>query len=1051
MEEKLREKLNDFLHRREVRSQARAAATKGQKSVVVEFRQLLEHDEELARYLLERPEDFLQTAAQELLGMTGAPLQLRVRALGKDNTVEIRNLRESHLRKFIQVEGIVTKASEVRPEVLVAAWRCRWCGYLHEVPQEGEVLTKPTLCENPNCTQRTGPFELDIENSKFRDWQHLSLQERPEQLGRGRMPRRLECIVREDLTEKAVPGNHVEVTGFLQALPERTREGQKRTVFRKIFMVNYLEVRQKGVEEIDLSEEEIQKIKELSKDPHLREKLIRSIAPNIYGHEQVKEGILLQLMGSDPVELDEARIRGDLHLLLVGDPGCLVADERIVLGDGAIVKIGELGSQHLQPLNTQVLTGEGYRRALATRFHIYRDQPVLEIVTETGKSIKGTYNHPILCLERRGRCTVQVWKRLDEIQPGDRVVTVPWIPCTITAPVKTGWRPLERKHGPRPKCKLPAELDEEVAALLGYLLGNGWVRRCRVGFNINREEEDLLPVLSSIVERKFGLPLRVREKKPAPGRVGQREVRRRTPIFIAELCSIDVAANLSFLREKRVPALIMRSGNKVVAEFLAWLFEANGCVFFKGRGGIQLESESLELLRDVQMLLLRFGIHSRIVGSNLRICRAESILKFSESIGFRSKKKTARLAKLAGGRRELPRRPRKQLSERVIMVLPAGRADVYDIEVPDGHRFIANGIISHNTAKSALLKWVSNVAPRGLYTSAVKSTAAGLTATAVRDELTGGWSLEAGALVIADGGVACVDEFEKMDEREANAILESLEQQTISVSKGGIVATLNTRTSVLAAANPKGGRIDPNLSVAEQIKIPPVLLSRFDLIFPVRDAPDPQTDDKISSHMIGLHSRAGKVVKPPISPELLKKYIVYAKKNIHPQIKSKEVEEKIKQFYINWRSVAANPGNPLPITPRQLESIIRLAKANARARLSEEVTEEDVGCAIRLVEYMLKEVGVDYRTGKVDIDTIMTGQPKSQRDRMVKFMEVLKELEKRYPEGIPESEIFREAARRGLTDPNFVRGLLDEEVTRGWVFVVKEEKGETYYARVIKK
>jgi len=384
-------------------------------------------------------------------------------------------------------------------------------------------------------------------------------------------------------------------------------------------------------------------------------------------------------------------------------------------------------------------------------------------------------------------------------------------------------------------------------------------------------------------------------------------------------------------------------------------------------------------------------------------------------------------------------------------VRPAGRADVYDIEVPDGHRFIANGIVSHNTAKSALLKWISNVAPRGLYTSGVKSTAAGLTATAVRDELTGGWSLEAGALVIADGGVACVDEFEKMDEREANAILESLEQQTISVSKGGIVATLNTRTSVLAAANPKGGRIDPSLSVAEQIKVPPVLLSRFDLIFPVRDAPDPQTDDKISSHMIGLHWRAGKLVKPPVPPDLLKKYIVYAKKNIHPQIKSKEVEEKIKQFYINWRAVAGNPGNPLPITPRQLESIIRLAKANARARLSEEVTEEDVSCAIRLVEYMLKEVGVDYRTGKVDIDTIMTGQPKSQRDRMVRFMEVLKELEERYPEGIPESEIFREAAEKGLTDPNFVRGLLEEEVTRGWVFVVKEEKGETYYARVIKK
>ncbi|MEM2481318.1 MAG: hypothetical protein QXG14_04760, partial [Candidatus Hadarchaeales archaeon] len=283
MEKELREKLNDFLHRREIRSEIKSAVAKGQKSIVVRFEDLLQHDKELARYLLDHPEDFFMEAAKELAGIAESPLQLRVCGLGKENTVEIRNLREIHLEKFIQIEGIVTRASEIRPELVVAAFKCKWCGQLQLIEQTGEILKKPVLCENPNCTQRGGPFELDIENSKFRDWQFLGLQERPEQLGRGRMPRKLDCIVRDDLTEKAVPGNHVEVTGFLQALPERTREGQRKTVFRKVFFINYLDIKHKGVEEIELSEEDEKQIKKLAQDPNLREKLIRSIAPSIYG------------------------------------------------------------------------------------------------------------------------------------------------------------------------------------------------------------------------------------------------------------------------------------------------------------------------------------------------------------------------------------------------------------------------------------------------------------------------------------------------------------------------------------------------------------------------------------------------------------------------------------------------------------------------------------------------------------------------------------------------------------------------------------------------
>jgi len=1039
----LKGKLEKFLYHKDVLKELRKLAATGQKSLVVEFERLLESDVELAKALLDDPTSFLEAADAALTEITKLPgMRLRVKKLPSDRTVSIRKIRAEHVGKFIQVEGILTRAGEVRPEIKVAVFECLDCREEIKRPQIGEFYQEPWRCPNPNCGRRR--FRLVVENSEFCDWQSLRIQERPEELRGGRMPHQLDAIVKDDFVDRAVVGNHVVVTGTLHALQEALGKRQRRT-FRKVLFVDHIDVPRKGAEEAELTSEDEAKIEELAKDPWIRNKIIQSIAPSIHGYEHVKEAIALQLFGCDTVELrDGTRIRGDSHILLTGDPGCLVADERIVSGNGAIVRIGELGSEHLQPLDQQVLTDQGYRKAHATRFHVYRDQPILEIVTETGKSIKGTYNHPLLVVEKqRSRqfpCPpVRVWKRLDEIRPGDRVATVPWIPCTITAPVETGWRLLTRKYGPRPKCRLPARLDEEVAAFLGYVLGDGWVRRTRVGLNINHEEEDLLPLLSSIVERKFGLALKVRKIEPGYSRIGQRGFQREHPLLVAEIHSVDVATNLRFLREKRVPALILRSGNKVVAEFLAWLFEADGCVFSRDRGrrGIQLKAKNIELLRDVQMLLLRFRIHSRIVGNNLVIRRARSIFRFSETIGFWSKKKKMKLAKLVADCRGLdPWRCRgEQLSERVVIVRPAGRADVYDIEVPEGHRFIANGIVSHNTAKSQLLKWVESVAPRGLYTSGMKATGAGLTAAAVRDELTGGWTLEAGALVIADGGLACIDEFEKMSEEDAGAMLEAMEQQTISVAKAGIVATLNARTAVLAAANPKLGRFDPYRPLPEQIALSPVILSRFDLVFIMRDEPHEEKDKEMARHILRLHQKPEAVIKPPLDLDTLRKIIIYARKNIHPKFEGDDPVKVIQDFYVSWRAGAQREAEPLPITPRQLEALVRLAKANARMRLSNKVTVEDANRAIKLVREMLEKASYDYVEGvrKIDIDTLMTGRPRSQREKIQRLMDIVKELEDKFGGAAPLKEITRIAGEEGM-GPDFVDFVINQEVERGHLY-----------------
>ncbi len=662
MEPKAKEKLEKFLHRKEVLKELRRIAGKGQKSLIIAFDRLLEFDMELAKSLLDNPINFLDTADEILEGITKlSGMRLRVMGLDKTITIEIRKIRAGHVGKFIQVEGILTRSGEVKPEATEAVFKCRRCGEENRVLQVGEFFREPLVCENPNCGRR-GPFDLLIESSEFRDWQSLCIQEPPEKLRGGRMPRRLDGIVRDDFVDKAVPGNHVMLTGVLRVFQEGRHQERKKT-FRKILFISHIEVLQKGVEEAELTSEDKAQIKELAKDPWIRNKIIQSIAPSIYGYDAIKEAIALQLFGCEAIDLrDGTRIRGDTHVLLTGDPG---------------------------------------------------------------------------------------------------------------------------------------------------------------------------------------------------------------------------------------------------------------------------------------------------------------------------------------------------------------------------------------VAKSQILKWAANVAPRGLYTSGMKATGAGLTAAAVRDEISGGWTLEAGALVIADGGLASIDEFEKMRPEDSNSILESLEQQTISVAKAGIIATLNTRTAVLAAANPKYGRFEKNLTIAQQVPLDPVILSRFDLIFIMRDEPRADRDRTMAHHILELHRAPTKVVKPPLHLDFLRKIIIYARQNLDPKFDDKEAMKTIEDFFVDWRRVAERGEAPLPITVRQLEAIVRLTKANTRMRLSDRVTVEDANRAINLVKRSLQEAGIDTETGKLDIDVLMTGKAKSQRDNIRRVLDIIKELEGQYGGAAPVEEIIRIAGSEGIRQ-SFVEELIDQEKIRGHLYEPKQ-------------
>ena len=328
------------------------------------------------------------------------------------------------------------------------------------------------------------------------------------------------------------------------------------------------------------------------------------------------------------------------------------------------------------------------------------------------------------------------------------------------------------------------------------------------------------------------------------------------------------------------------------------------------------------------------------------------------------------------------------------------------------------------TAKSEMLKFCARIAPRGLYTSGRGSTAAGLTAAVVRDK-TGIMMLEAGAVVLGDQGLVCIDEFDKMKPEDRSALHEVMEQQSASIAKGGIVATLNARTSILAAANPMYGKYDPFKNITENVNLPIPLLTRFDLIFVVRDIPGREKDERIARHIIELHTPQGADRRSVIDVDLLTKYLAYSKRG-SPNL-TKEAEEKILDYYLQMRNVESE--EMITVTPRQLGGIIRLATARARLLMKDRVEEEDAERAIYLIESMLKDAGVDVNTGKVDLG-VLQGRPRSEVSKMQLFMDVLKSLEgdnkvaveeRAFVKELEKTEKFTEEEAR-----NYIRRMLRE-------------------------
>jgi replicative DNA helicase Mcm len=662
--------IEDFLHnfkldgKSKYRELIRRMILEGRYDVEIDFNDVMSYNPKLAEVVIKNPEYMLKQFSEVLRKIVEyeAPdyaervYEIIPRFRNLPLIFKIRDLRSHLLNNLIAVEGIVVRASPPKQKIVEAVFQ-HDCGNEVKVPVAGDTVEKPLQC--PYCHKSSGNWRLVEEKSRFRDFQRLVIQEKPEEMPAGRMPRSIEADIYDNLVDMARPGDRVVVIGVLKL---RGDGGKRLKSLHDMYIeTNNIMVSQRILEEIEITKEDEENIKELAKDPLIRRKIIASIAPAIHGLWDIKEAIALLLFGGVPKVLpDGTKIRGDIHVLIIGDPG---------------------------------------------------------------------------------------------------------------------------------------------------------------------------------------------------------------------------------------------------------------------------------------------------------------------------------------------------------------------------------------TAKSQLLQYVARIAPRAVYTTGKGATAAGLTAAVVRDKQTGEYYLEAGALVLADGGIACIDEIDKMREEDRVAIHEAMEQQTISIAKAGIVARLNARTSVLAAGNPRYGRYLVNRSIAENVNLPPTILSRFDLIFVMRDVPNSERDLRLAKHITYAHMKE-EDVKPIIEVETLRKYVAYARKFTRPVL-SEGARKMLEEFFVEMRRKSLEvPDSPVAITARQLEALIRLAEAHAKMALNDVVTEDDAAEAIRLVKSMLESVGIDVESGEIDIDVIMTGKPKSQREKMLIIEEVIRNLAKE--EGCAKIKAIVSKAREQNIEDKLVEEVLVRMRREGLIYEVKE-------------
>ncbi|MEM0449670.1 MAG: ATP-binding protein [Methanomassiliicoccales archaeon] len=986
-----------------------------QRSVYVEYAKLDLFDPDMAEHLLQYPVKVLSLSKQAIRkllppGRENVDIHLRVTQLPRDSKVEIRKIRSEHLGKLIAVEGLVRKATEVRPKIVDALFQCARCGMIIKEPQEGMYFKEPMECykEQNGCgrTASSTKFKLLSEESRYVDTQKVEIQENPEGLRGGAQPERLTGFLEEDLAGTVAPGDRLVLNGILRSVQKGAV--QKYTLFDINLDVLSVELKTQEYEEVSLTEEDEVEILRQAKDPALFKKIVSSISPTIYGYEREKEAIALQLFGGVHKTLDDGtKIRGDIHILLVGDPGvakCVTGDTQVWLADQTFRSIKDIVEEAVAkgpvekvddgvwaPLDLMVLTFSN-RGAIdfgrAVRAWKRTAPPkLLRFTTKGGRTLTVTPTHPLF---------VQNGPWI-QFRPAHLIFVNQYV-AVATCPGKTGydetcgyqrgldWDQVVSKEEVEPQEGFVYDLEVEGTH---NFVTNGIISH---NSQILRYMSDLAPrgiYASGKSSSAAGLCVHPDTIIYVDGR----------PTRIGEF----VEARLSSPKEVKPGVWTQESDGALVDS--VWKGE-NRPRRLKAVWRISTPARLIELIVEE--------------GKNIILTPETRVnaRRFGMAGGF------SRCMDLQPGDEVLMRKGGRLEWVRIKGVIEHAEdlpPYVYDLTVEESHTFVANDFVVHNTA------------------------------AAVKDDFgEGRWTLEAGALVLADQGLAAIDELDKMSDQDRSSMHEAMESQSVSVAKAGITARLQCRCSILGAANPKYGRFEESQFIADQIDLPPALMSRFDLIFAMTDKPDSEKDARITRHILNVHRR-GEILKnedlssipgvdieammqetsslePVFSKEFLRKYVAYSKR-ITP-ILSDEAVKLITENYLNIRRMGEGENKSVPITARQLEAYVRLAEASARARLSRVVTAEDARRAVSIVEYYLRKIAGE--AGRLDIDIIATGTSRSQREQIVTLRSLIQENAER-DKGISIENLIQLAEAEGIPEER-VRMLLKRLHDNGEVY-----------------
>ncbi|MFB6088952.1 MAG: LAGLIDADG family homing endonuclease, partial [Candidatus Aenigmatarchaeota archaeon] len=633
---------------------------------------------------------------------------------------------------------------------------------------------------------------------------------------------------------------------------------------------------------------------------------------------------------------------------------------------------------------------------------------------------------------------------------------------------------------------LPKYINEDLMYFIGLLAGDGDLYHTQgggIGLRFCNSNEELLSAFSEIAQDMGTDPYLSNEKDKTPYlRFGSKIIGK-----IASQFGMPIGEKRNRLK---VTEKITRLPERYIASYLRGLFDTDGYVNKRrnnsGSCSIGLSSSSEEFIRQIQMLLLRFGIRSKLrrrepsesiirgerIQSNekylLTISQKENMVKFKREIGFDSSEKKEGLNEVLENITEyhsnvdlvpdvgkLIREAREELD---ISARELYGSKNYSYEKgrmrPSRKKFeeIVNKLkefgyegILENIASSDIFfegieevervdaedEWVYDLTVRGEHSFVTNGMVVHNTASVVRDEeFMGGWVLEAGALVLSNKSLIAIDEFDKMSKEDQVNLHEAMSTQTISISKASIQATLPARTSVIGGANPKLSRFDPYRPINEQIDIPQTILSRFDIRFTLRDVPDRDEDEKLVNHII--EGRVGEEgIEPVIDPDFLKKYVAYARETCYPEMTEKAASI-LKNFYVNMRNkYTEDDSNSVPLSLRQYEALLRLSEASAKIKLKDEVSKKDAQRAIRLMKESLKQLGMDPETGNIDIDRAEGGTPGSQRSKIRVVMDLMDELEDEMGKNIPIEDLVAALEEEGLSNAD---KIIREMKQKGMIF-----------------